>query len=314
MHYETPRDKWSVCDPLTLWQPNCETENRGRAEQESGKVAGLVTSENSDYRKQPRSRGKHVVGRILMSFCMFLYQGTSDLQRSTAERVVRLFSALQDAGQSCAPAVVQLQGIQELYEAASAYAKQCAKTRWQWHAEQVYDYILFVANTGMRLDESKNLQHRDVTIAADVATGERILEIGVRGKRGVGYCKSMPGAVRIYEWLLSRPKPDQPEKKEAADCAPAKAGKKRAHPQRTKRPMGRPLSCRLSSCRCRPTIFARQPHQAVQRHPGPHRTKSLTATATGARLTACDTPISACGSWRVRISTRSPRTAAPAWR
>jgi hypothetical protein len=50
MHYETPRDKWSVCDFRTLWQPNCETENRGRAEQESGKVAGLVTSENGEYR------------------------------------------------------------------------------------------------------------------------------------------------------------------------------------------------------------------------------------------------------------------------
>ena len=42
MHYETPRDKWSVCDLRTIWQPNCETDNRGRAEEESGKVAGLV--------------------------------------------------------------------------------------------------------------------------------------------------------------------------------------------------------------------------------------------------------------------------------
>jgi hypothetical protein len=55
--------------------------------------------------------------------------------------------------------------------------------------------------------EAKNLQHRDVTIVKDEATGERILEIEVRGKRGVGYCKSMPSAVRPSERLLDHAKP-----------------------------------------------------------------------------------------------------------
>jgi hypothetical protein len=64
--------------------------------------------------------------------------------------------------------------------------------RHQWNAEQVLDYVLFMANTGLRPDEAKNLQHRDVSIVKDRATGERILEIEVRGKRGMGYCKSMP--------------------------------------------------------------------------------------------------------------------------
>jgi hypothetical protein len=64
-----------------------------------------------------------------------------------------------------------------------------------------------MANTGLRPDEAKNLQHRDVAIVKDDATGERILEIEVRGKRGVGYCKSMPSAVRPYERLLARAKP-----------------------------------------------------------------------------------------------------------
>jgi integrase len=54
---------------------------------------------------------------------------------------------------------------------------------------------------------TKNLQHRDVAIVEDERSGERILEIDVRGKRGVGYCKSMPSAVRPYERLLNRPKP-----------------------------------------------------------------------------------------------------------
>jgi integrase len=46
-----------------------------------------------------------------------------------------------------------------------------------------------------------------VAIVEDERSGERILEIDVRGKRGVGYCKSMPSAVRPYERLLNRPKP-----------------------------------------------------------------------------------------------------------
>jgi integrase len=37
--------------------------------------------------------------------------------------------------------------------------------------------------------------------------GKTILEIEVRGKRGVGYCKSMPGAVRPFERLRSRQRP-----------------------------------------------------------------------------------------------------------
>src|SRR5262249_17524286 len=37
--------------------------------------------------------------------------------------------------------------------------------------------------------------------------GETILEISVRGKRGVGYCKSMPGAVLPFERLKKRNNP-----------------------------------------------------------------------------------------------------------
>jgi hypothetical protein len=60
----------------------------------------------------------------------------------------------------------------------------------------------------MRPDEvtERNLLHRDVSMVKDEATGELILEIEVRGKRGVGYCKSMPGAVKPYQRLLNRPR------------------------------------------------------------------------------------------------------------
>ena len=99
----------------------------------------------------------------------------------------------------------------QLYEATRAYARNPFHERDRWNAEQVHDYVLFLANTGLRPDEAKNLQHRDVTIVEDEATGETILEIEVRGKRGVGHCKSMPSAVRPYERLLNRPKAVQAE-------------------------------------------------------------------------------------------------------
>ena len=76
-----------------------------------------------------------------------------------------------------------------------------------WHAEQLHDFVLFLANTGLRPDEVKHLEFRDVEIVTDDWSGKRILEIEVRGKRGVGYCKSMPGAVRPFERLRDRERP-----------------------------------------------------------------------------------------------------------
>ena len=95
----------------------------------------------------------------------------------------------------------------QLYTATREYAKT-ARAKDKWSAEQVHDFVLFMANTGLRPDEARNLQHRDVTIVKDRDTDERILEINVRGKRGVGFCKSMPGAVQPYQRLLKRPKAD----------------------------------------------------------------------------------------------------------
>lgn len=95
----------------------------------------------------------------------------------------------------------------QLYKASGAYAKEPFHDHYKWNAEQLHDFILFMANTGLRPDEAKNLQHRDIEIVEDEDTNERILEIEVRGKRGYGFCKSMPNAVRPYERLLNRRRP-----------------------------------------------------------------------------------------------------------
>jgi len=92
-----------------------------------------------------------------------------------------------------------------LYEATRENAEK-ARPQDKWHAEQLHDYVLFMGNTGLRPDEAKNLQHRDVEIVHDKATGQEILVIEVRGKRGIGFCKSTAGAVHPYRRLLARAK------------------------------------------------------------------------------------------------------------
>ncbi len=99
----------------------------------------------------------------------------------------------------------------QLYEATRDHQRQRAGSFHHWDAEQLHDYVLFMANTGLRPDEAKNLRHRDVTVVADPAVGDRILEIIIEagGKVGAGNCKSTPGAVRPYERLRDRPRPPE---------------------------------------------------------------------------------------------------------
>ena len=51
-----------------------------------------------------------------------------------------------------------------------------------------------MANTGLRPHEANILEFRDMEIVEVERTGETIRLISVRGKRGVGYCKSMAKA------------------------------------------------------------------------------------------------------------------------
>ncbi len=91
-----------------------------------------------------------------------------------------------------------------LYTATRANIKQAGNAYHRHLAEQLHDKVLFMANTGIRPDEANWLEYRDVEIVEDDATGETILEIEVRGKRGVGYCKSTTGAVRPFERMKAR--------------------------------------------------------------------------------------------------------------
>ena len=95
-----------------------------------------------------------------------------------------------------------------LYTATRENIKKAGNSYHRGLAEQLHDKILFMANTGIRPDEANLLEYRDVEIVEDEASGQTILEIEVRGKRGVGYCKSMPSAVRPFERLVKRNEPE----------------------------------------------------------------------------------------------------------
>jgi len=74
----------------------------------------------------------------------------------------------------------------QLYTATRKRAKNPGRERDRHHAEDLHDFVLFMVNTGLRPDEAYNLEYRDVEIVDDDATGDTILEIEVRGKRGFG--------------------------------------------------------------------------------------------------------------------------------
>lgn len=71
-----------------------------------------------------------------------------------------------------------------LYEATRERAESPKRERWRTACETMHDFVPIMVNTGLRPDEALRLEFRDVAIVTDDATGERILEIKVRGKRG----------------------------------------------------------------------------------------------------------------------------------
>src|SRR5262249_36873854 len=93
---------------------------------------------------------------------------------------------------------------QQLYEATRRRAQTPLNNRHRWACEQLHDYVLFMANTGLRPDEAGRLEFRDVKIVRDPGSKETILEIEVCRKRGVGWCKSTTGAVLPFQRLRDR--------------------------------------------------------------------------------------------------------------
>lgn len=95
----------------------------------------------------------------------------------------------------------------QLYTATRERALKPINPHRRKECEDLHDYVLFMVNTGLRPDEANRLQFRDVKIVREGRAKEPILHIDVRGKRGTGYCKSMPGAVFPFQRIMARRTP-----------------------------------------------------------------------------------------------------------
>jgi integrase len=125
----------------------------------------------------------------------------------------------------------------QLYRATRRRANKPPKPKWKWSCEQAHDYVLFMANTGLRPDEASWLEFRDVSMVKDDATRQTILEIKVRGKRGTGYCKSTTGAVAPFQRLRDRLRPDPEKIDETRRGLRKQLGSDRADPAKMRKPL-----------------------------------------------------------------------------
>jgi integrase len=166
----------------------------------------------------------------------------------------------------------------KLYEATRKRAQEPKQERYRWECEQLHDYVLFAVNTGLRPDEAWKLQFRDVTIVEDEATEETTLEIEVRGKRGTGYCKSMPGAVRPFERLKRRPRPLRIDASRTRRTGQGS----RKHPNRKPGPSNRQTFC------------SRNGNENFSTQSLTRKNSKPTAKTSRAPPTACAIPTSVC--------------------
>lgn len=106
---------------------------------------------------------------------------------------------------------------QQLYKATRRRVEEGSRRGWTARYQDLHDYVLFMGNSGLRPDEAARLEIRDISLEQDYATGQTILVIDVRGKTGVGYCKTMPGAVFPFQRLLTRRNDELRELRMTAD-------------------------------------------------------------------------------------------------
>src|SRR3546814_5460547 len=62
----------------------------------------------------------------------------------------------------------------QLYTATRNRMRKPPRPAFKWHAEQLHDYVPFMANTGLRPDEARNLQHRSEEHTSELQSLMRI--------------------------------------------------------------------------------------------------------------------------------------------
>jgi len=105
------------------------------------------------------------------------------------------------------------QEYRKLLNAIRAHKKTLIKTRWEGDVEELYDYVIFVANSGLRTGEAKNVRFSDVSLHKEISDGEErsyLMIKNIKGKRGAGDCRTMDGAVEAFKRICDRRKIDKP--------------------------------------------------------------------------------------------------------
>ena len=95
----------------------------------------------------------------------------------------------------------------KLHNSIAAYAKKVQKvdSRKYAYALELYDFVIFATNTGMRIGELRNCKISDVKIVKEKLTSKEIIIISnIDGKRGKGTCQSYYGAVKPFRDILKR--------------------------------------------------------------------------------------------------------------
>lgn len=166
-------------------------------------TAGMVQEYRIERRQSPRPPAKTTLHHELVTLRQVL---KTALRHGWLGHLPDLTAPYRSSGKVSHRAWFSPEEYQQLYRATRVRASD-KKNHRRGAAENLHDYVLFMANTGLRPDEAARLELRDVQVVDDASTGERILEISVRGKRGTGYCKSTRGAVRPFERLKERNAP-----------------------------------------------------------------------------------------------------------
>lgn len=91
---------------------------------------------------------------------------------------------------------------QKLLATIRSHQKTLKGTRWAPDVSELYDYVVFVTNSGLRTGEAKNLRFCDVSAHRETIDGQErkyLLLKNIKGKRGTGDCRTMDGAVSAFE-------------------------------------------------------------------------------------------------------------------
>lgn len=93
------------------------------------------------------------------------------------------------------------------------------KPRWVDSALELYDYVIFATNTGMRVSELSNVRFCDIEIKEERISAEKIKQYliirNIKGKRGTGTCKSFYGAPAAFQRIIERKKIRDPRNSQA---------------------------------------------------------------------------------------------------